>query len=106
MATPSHSAPTAAYPAVARGVRQAEQRHAHLTTPLERAVAYGQLLQALGELVAEVTAERDAALIEVLTQHSHPSHRRLARELGLSRQRVDQLAAIVTRGGRPRRESH
>jgi hypothetical protein len=97
---------TAEYPAVARSVRQAEQRHARLATPLERAAAYGRLLQALGEHVAEVTAERDAALIEVLSQDTHPSHRRLALDLGLSRQRVDQLAAIATRGGRPRREQH
>lgn len=96
-------ASTAEYPAVARGVRPAEQRHSRLATPLERAVAYGRLLQALGGHVTEVTAERDAALIEVLSQDTHPSHRRLALDLGLSRQRVDQLAAITTRGGRPRR---
>lgn len=92
------------YSALARVVHAAEQRHAQLTSPLERAVSYGRLLRALGEHVAAVTAERDAALIEVLEQEGHPSHRNLARNLGLSRQRVDQLAAIAARGGRPRRD--
>ncbi len=92
------------YSALARVVRAAEQRHAQLPSPLERAVSYGRLLRALGEHVAAVTAERDAALIEVLEQEGHPSHRNLARNLGLSRQRVDQLAAIAARGGRPRRD--
>ena len=92
------------YPALARAVHAAERRHTQLTSPLERAVAYGKLLRALGEHVTAVTAERDAALIEVLGQEGHPSHRNLARNLGLSRQRVDQLAAIAARGGRPRRD--
>jgi hypothetical protein len=92
------------YPALARAVHAAERRHAQLTSPLERAVSYGKLLRALGEHVAAITAERDAALIEVLGQEGHPSHRNLARNLGLSRQRVDQLAAIAARGGRPRRD--
>jgi hypothetical protein len=92
------------YPALARAVHAAERRHSQLTSPLEQAVAYGKLLRALGEHVAAVTAERDAALIEVLEQEGHPSHRNLARNLGLSRQRVDQLAAIAARGGRPRRD--
>lgn len=93
-----------AYPTLARAVHAAERRHAQLASPLERAVAYGQLLRALGEHVTAVTAERDAALIEVLGQEGHPSHRNLARNLGLSRQRVDQLAAIAARGGRLRRD--
>lgn len=92
------------YRALARAVHAAERRHTQLAPPLERAVAYGNLLRALGEHVAAVTAERDAALIEVLGQEGHPSHRNLARNLGLSRQRVDQLAAIAARGGRPRRD--
>lgn len=92
------------YPVLAAVVHDAQQRHAQLESPIDRAVAYGRLLRALGEHVAAVTADRDAALIELLGQENHPSHRSLARDLGLSRQRVDQLAAIAARGGRPRRE--
>jgi transposase IS116/IS110/IS902 family protein len=52
--------------------------------------------------VVGVTAERDAALAEVLTGPDAPSHRELADEVGISRQRVDQLAKIAAAGGRPR----
>lgn len=93
------------YPVLAGVVHDAQQRNAQLASPIDRAVAYGRLLRALGEHVAAVTADRDAALIELLGQEKHPSHRSLARDLGLSRQRVDQLAAIAARGGRPRRET-
>lgn len=94
--------PTPAPPSTPRRA-PSEQRHARLATPLERAVAYGWLLQALGQHVTEVTVERDAALTGVLSQDTHASHRQLALDLGLSRQRVDQLAAIATCGGRSRR---
>jgi hypothetical protein len=86
-----------------RAVQAADRRHARIGDPLERTVAYSRLLRALQEQVEAVTAERDQALIEVLAARTHPSHRQLSRELVLSRQRVDQLAAIAARGGRPRR---
>jgi hypothetical protein len=69
---------------------------------LERATEYGELIAVLQEQVTAVTAERDAALMEVLSTPGRPSNRQLATRLGLSAQRVDQLAAIARQGGRPR----
>ena len=92
-----------AYPALARSVTTAYNKHARIANPLERTVAYSELLRALQEQIEIVSAERDAALVEVLAAATHPSHRALARDLHLSRQRVDQLAAIARRGGRRRR---
>jgi ferredoxin len=57
-----------AYPALVRAVQAVERRHAHVSDPLERTVAYSHLLRALQEQVEAVTAERDQALIEVLTR--------------------------------------
>lgn len=71
---------------------------------LERAIEYGELIGVLQEQVKAVTAERDAALIEVLSSPGRPSNRQLAARLGLSAQRVDQLAAIARQGGRPRHQ--
>ena len=91
------------YPALVRAVEAAARRHERIADPLVRAQAYARLLAALGEQVAWVAGDRDAALIEVLGEPAHPSHRALSGELGLSRQRVDQLARIARAGGRPRR---
>jgi hypothetical protein len=60
------------------------------------------LIRALHEQ-QELVAGDDAALTEVAAAHTHPSHPRLATDLLLSRQRVDQLAPIARRGGRERR---
>ena len=92
-----------AYPALVRAVAAAERRHTRITNPLDRTVALTTLIRALQEQLELVAGERDAALIEVLAAHTHPSHRRLATDLYLSRQRVDQLARIARAGGRDRR---
>lgn len=91
------------YPGLVRVVNAVAQWHERIADPLERARAYAKLLAALGEQMAWVTAERDTALIDVLTADAPPSHRALSGNLGLSRQRVDQLARIAWVGGRPRR---
>jgi hypothetical protein len=91
------------YTAIEVAVQRAASRHKQIRDALAQAAAYGRLLAALHDQVVAVTAERDAALIEVLAEPDHPSHRALSRDLALSRQRVDQLAAIAARGGRPRR---
>ena len=96
--------PSAAYPALARAVESAARTAARIADPLERARALTALLAALGHETTLVTGERDAAVAELLASGAHPSHRALSRDLGLSRQRVDQLAAHGRRGGRPRRE--
>ena len=61
-----------------------------------------ELLAVMHEQVLAVTAERDALLIAVLAQQPRLSNRALASNLGLSRQRIDQLAAPARAGGRPR----
>lgn len=65
--------------------------------PLARASLLSGLLAEIGDQVNEVTAERDRALLKLLAREDHPSHRALARELGMSRQRVDQLARRASR---------
>lgn len=99
------TSPSAAYPALVRAVEAATGKAARIVDPLERARALTALLAALGHETTLVTGDRDAAVAELLGSGSHPSHRALSRDLGLSRQRVDQLAAHGRRGGRPRRES-
>lgn len=94
---------SAGYPALARAVEAAARRHGRVKDPLERARALSVLLEALAEQVNWVTAERDAALIELFRSAEYPSHRALSTDLGLSRQRVDQLARHTRAGGRPRR---
>lgn len=89
--------------AIVDAVRQAESAAIAATSPQDRARALSALLGLLQEQVVAVTAERDQALIELLGQPSHPSHRSLAADLGMSRQRVDQLAEHARAGGRPRR---
>ena len=91
------------YSALVRAVTAAEARHRRITDPLARTLALTELIRALQEQLELVAGERDAALSEVLTTRTHPSHRRLARDLHLSRQRIDQLALIARRGGRERR---
>lgn len=91
------------YPALRRAVMQALARHSRIGDPVARAVALGELLGALHDEVLAVTAERDAALTEVLGLQDRPSNRALAAMLGISGQRVDRLSAIVRRGGRERR---
>jgi hypothetical protein len=88
---------------VSDAVTKVIRRLARRRDALDRAAGYGELLAALHEQVVTVTAERDAALVELLRAPAHPSHRSLATDLGLSRQRVDQLATIAARGGRARR---
>lgn len=60
--------------------------------PLERALEYGELIAELQKQVSAIAAARDAAISEVLETVPDMSHRRLAARLGISAQRVDQLA--------------
>lgn len=66
-------------------------------------MALTSLIRALQEQLELVAGEGGAALIEVRAEGVHPPHRKLAGEVFLSRQRVDQLARIARRGGRARR---
>jgi hypothetical protein len=88
---------------LAAAVQAAQAAIGRLPERQERVRAYGELLAALGEQALAVTAERDRELIALLGQQPRPSNRALAEELGMSRQRVDQLARHVRAGGRPRR---
>jgi hypothetical protein len=83
-------------------VERATRTVSRRSTPLARVGGYGHLLAVLHELTVMVTAERDAAPAEVLRGSDHGSHRALAKELGISRQRVDQLALISAVGGHAR----
>lgn len=68
------------------------------------AQACAQLLAVLHEQVMHVTAHRDAALTELLREQPNASNSQLARQLNMSRQRVDQLKGHLRSGGRkPRR---
>jgi hypothetical protein len=87
---------SANYPALARAVEVAARRHDRIRDPLERARALSQVLAALSEQVNWVTADRDTALIDVFESGTH-----LSGDLGLSRQRVDQLAHIARAAGGP-----
>jgi hypothetical protein len=89
--------------ALAAAVRTVQADVGRLPGSYERVRAYGQLLAVLAEQVLAVTAERDRELLHLLEQQPRPSNRALADELGMSRQRVDQLARHVRAGGRPRR---
>jgi len=84
--------------AIARTTRRIGRR----ADPLERAVEYGELIAVLQEQVSLVAAERDLAITKVLATVPGMSHRQLATQLGISAQRVDQLAKIARAGGRPR----
>jgi len=89
--------------AVARTVAAATRTAMRRPDTFARTRALTDLLAELHAQVVAVTAERDALLIELLGQQPRPSNRALAADLGLSRQRVDQLAAHARAGGRPRR---
>ena len=94
--------PPALYAALVRAVTAAV--HAAMRRPdaYTRTRALTELLAAVHEQTVAVTAERDALLIDVLAEQGRPSNRALAADLGLSRQRIDQLAAHARAGGRPR----
>lgn len=87
------AAPT--FPLLAQAVVDALRESADNPEPLGVARGCGALLEALHQQVLIVQARRDAALLEVLRSPLSVSHYALARELGVSRQRVDQLAARV-----------
>ena len=70
------------------------------STPRDRARAQAALLGLLQDLVVSVTAARDTALAEMLVNQPDASNRALAKQLNLSRQRVDQLKRHVRAGGR------
>ncbi len=70
------------------------------STPGDRARAQAALLTLLQDLVVGVAAERDKALAEMLVTQPDASNRSLAKQLNLSRQRVDQLKRHVLAGGR------
>ena len=61
-------------------------------------MALTQLIAFLHEQLTDVTIRRDEILATLLPES--PSNRKLAAQLGLSPQRIDQLAKIA-RGGRP-----
>jgi len=67
--------------------------------PVRVARECGQLLEALHQQVLTVQSARDSALMQVLKSSPTTSHYALARELGVSRQRIDQLAARVEATG-------
>jgi DNA-binding CsgD family transcriptional regulator len=68
--------------------------------PRARARACAQLLALLHEQVMHVTANRDAALLNLLLELPESSNRELAKRLNISRQRVDQLKKHLRAGGR------
>jgi hypothetical protein len=70
------------------------------STPRDRARAQAGLLGLLQDLVVSVTAARDTALAELLLSQPEASNRALAKQLNLSRQRVDQLKRHIRAGGR------
>ena len=85
-------------------VRRLERDAVAEADPGARARALSRLLAVMAEQVVAVAAERDQAVIELLSAEGHRSHRALSKELGVSRQRVDQLARYAAAGGRPRRQ--
>lgn len=90
------------YDAIGRTVAAAARAATRTGDDLTKTRRLTELLAALHEQVVAVTAERDAVLTTVLAQQPRLSNRALASDLGLSRQRVDQLAAQSRAGGRPR----
>ena len=68
--------------------------------PLARALGLGALIDRLQRHVEELARDRDGAITAVLTGPRPPSHRALARQLGISAQRVDQLARLARDGRR------
>jgi hypothetical protein len=74
---------------------------ADLRADLDRTLALTTLIRALQEQLDLVAGERDRVPIEVLAARTHPSHRRLSRDLFLWRKRVDQLAKFACRAAVP-----
>ena len=68
---------------------------------LGRAIAYGALIEWLQGQVTVVAEARDEAIMEILSGRAAPSHRALAQRLGVSPQRVDQLARVAREGRNP-----
>jgi hypothetical protein len=83
-----------------RAVSSALEHANSRSTPRDRARAQAGLLGLLQDLVVSVTAARDTALAELLLSQPGASNRALAKQLNLSRQRVDQLKRRVRAGGR------
>ena len=82
-------------------VERATRTISRRTKDVNQARGYSELLAVLHELTVMVTAERDQAIAGVLAA-GDTSHAALATELGVSRQRIDQLAIIAADGGRTR----
>lgn len=76
-------------------VLAAHQRASSRADRREQLREYNELLMALRECVDAVTNERDRVLTAVLRAKDAPSHMELAEELGVTRQRVDQLAKVT-----------
>src|SRR5215218_4939735 len=66
---------------------------------VHRARVHAELLALLQAQVDHVTALRDHALAEIVQARPGASNRALAKELHLSRQRVDQLKRHLADGG-------
>lgn len=77
-------------------VDRARARARRLDDAVARTRALGEVIAALQEQVDEVASDRDAALVELLA--AGRSRRSLAREFGLSHQRVAQLAILAGQG--------
>ena len=86
--------------ALQRAVSSALEHANSRDCPLDRARAQARLLGLLQDLVVSVTAARDLALADLLLSQPGASNRALAKQLNLSRQRVDQLKRHVRAGGR------
>lgn len=87
----------APFPKIDAAIRREADRLARSGDAADSVVALSELIAFLQEQLTAVTVRRDELLVELLAET--PSHRRLAAQLGLSRQRVDQLAKLA-RGGR------
>lgn len=90
-----------AFPAVARAVDAAVASNTAEDDPLSSVVALSELIEFLQVQVRVVTVRRDDLLAPLITEGT--SHRQLAKKLGMSRQRIDQLAKIAAAGRRPGR---
>lgn len=90
-----------AFPVVARAVDAAVARNTAEDDPLGSVVALTELIEFLQAQIRAVTVRRDELLAPLITVGI--SHRQLAKKLGMSRQRIDQLAKIAAAGRRPGR---
>lgn len=94
--------PRRGFAALAGAVAATHRRVLRHDDPVQRLRAFSELLRELQRHTVAVTAERDAELKRLLRRKNAPSHRELAEAVGVSRQRIDQLAAIAASGGRRR----